>query len=93
MRVYAAAYPKGRHHDKGWGPDVRKTEGTDVEAYKLVVLAPNSGRSTFKTIFAEAQNELRTTFGMEMTELPTKEKITISQKRGPLNYPSPPFDN
>ena len=52
------------------------------------VLAPHSGRSTFKTIFAEAQHELRTTFGMEMTELPTKEKVTISQKRGMLIKPS-----
>ncbi|SLM40322.1 MAGE protein, partial [Lasallia pustulata] len=50
---------------------------TDISAK---VLAPHSGRQ-FKNIFNEAQHELRKTFGMEMTELPAKEKVTISQKR------------
>ncbi|MCJ1426482.1 hypothetical protein MMC29_004385 [Sticta canariensis] len=43
-------------------------------------MAPNTGRQ-FKLVFMEAQNQLRTVFGMEITELPQKEKITISQKR------------
>ena len=43
-------------------------------------MAPNSGRQ-FKHIFTEAQNQLRSVFGMEMTELPQKDKVTISQKR------------
>ena len=33
-------------------------------------------------MFEEAQAELRDKFGMEMTELPVKEKVTISQRRG-----------
>lgn len=45
------------------------------------VMAPNSGRQ-FKLVFNDAQHHLRTVFGMEITELPQKEKITISQKRG-----------
>lgn len=44
------------------------------------VMAPNTGRQ-FKHIFAEAQDHLRSVFGMELTELPQKEKVTISQKR------------
>lgn len=44
------------------------------------VMAPNTGRQ-FKIIFAEANHQLRSTFGCEMTELPQKEKVTISQKR------------
>lgn len=44
------------------------------------VMAPNTGRQ-FKHVFAEAQDQLRSVFGMEMTELPVKEKVTISQKR------------
>ena len=44
------------------------------------VMAPNSGRQ-FKHVFSEAQNQLRSVFGMEMTELPQKDKVTISQKR------------
>ena len=48
------------------------------------VMAPNTGRQ-FKFVFMEAQNQLRTVFGMEITELPQKEKITISQKRGPYS--------
>ena len=48
-------------------------------------MAPGTGRY-LKHIFAEAQNRLRTVFGMELTELPQKEKITISQKRGMLSF-------
>ncbi|KAL9111722.1 MAG: hypothetical protein Q9187_007884 [Circinaria calcarea] len=44
------------------------------------VLAPNSSRN-FKAIFALAQDHLRSTFGMTLTELPLKDKITITQKR------------
>lgn len=36
----------------------------------------------FKTVFGEAQTQLRITFGMEMTELPLKDKVTLAQKRG-----------
>ncbi|KAI9750065.1 MAG: hypothetical protein M4579_006617 [Chaenotheca gracillima] len=35
----------------------------------------------FKPVFEGAQRELRNVFGMEMTELPIKEKITITQRR------------
>ena len=44
-------------------------------------MAPNTGRQ-FKHIFNDAQTQLRSIFGMEMTELPQREKITVSQKRG-----------
>lgn len=47
-------------------------------------MAPNTGRQ-FKLVFMEAQNQLRSIFGMEITELPHKDKITISQKRGPYS--------
>ena len=43
-------------------------------------MIPNTGRQ-FKHVFAEAQAQLRSVFGMELTELPVKEKVTISQKR------------
>lgn len=36
----------------------------------------------FRLIFEEAQLQLRSVFGMEMSALPLKEKITISQRRG-----------
>lgn len=36
----------------------------------------------FKTVFGEAQTQLRVTFGMEMTELPLKDKVTLAQRRG-----------
>ncbi|KAI4095996.1 MAG: hypothetical protein LQ339_007102 [Xanthoria mediterranea] len=44
------------------------------------VMAPHTGRQ-FKSIFEEANHQLRSTFGCQMTELPQKEKITVSQKR------------
>ncbi len=43
-------------------------------------MAPNAGRQ-FKHVFSAAQDQLRTVFGMELTELPQREKVTISQKR------------
>ena len=43
-------------------------------------MAPNTGRQ-FKHVFIETQHRLRSVFGMELTELPVKEKVTISQKR------------
>ena len=52
------------------------------------VMAPNTGRQ-FKAVFAQANAQLRSTFGMEMTELPLKERVTISQRRG-TDIPSKP---
>ena len=51
-----------------------------INADDVAVMAPNTGRQ-FKHVFTEAQDQLRTVFGMELTELPVKEKVTISQKR------------
>lgn len=45
------------------------------------VLGSGTGAKTFKTVFNNAQHQLRTVFGMEMIELPSKEKITLQQKR------------
>ena len=49
----------------------------------LLVLGNHSRR--FKEVFIAAQMELRQTFAMEMVELPMKEKVTISQRRGQLS--------
>lgn len=38
-------------------------------------------RAPFKRIFEQAQMQLRTKFGMEMIELPVREKITMRDKR------------
>ncbi|KAI5203123.1 MAGE-domain-containing protein [Aureobasidium subglaciale] len=35
----------------------------------------------FKAVFNEAQVQLRGTFGMEMTELPLRDKVTLAQRR------------
>ena len=44
------------------------------------VMAPNTGRQ-FKHVFNEAQEQLRSVFGMELTELPQRERVTVTQKR------------
>lgn len=44
------------------------------------VLGKDNSRS-FKPVFAAAQAHLRNVFGMELTELPAREKITLRQKR------------
>ena len=40
------------------------------------------GSRPFKMVFDQAQKALKTTFGMEMVELPQREKVTASQRRG-----------
>lgn len=44
------------------------------------------GSRQFKTVFEQAQKSLRTKFGMEMVELPAREKVTILQRRGESSY-------
>lgn len=41
----------------------------------------NNGRQ-FKAVFAQAQAQLRAVFGMEMVELPVRDKVTLQQRRG-----------
>ncbi|KAJ5582160.1 MAGE protein [Penicillium sp. DV-2018c] len=50
---------------------------TDISAKVL----GEQGSRQFKQVFNQAQAELRERFGMEMNELPVREKITISQRR------------
>jgi hypothetical protein len=40
------------------------------------------GSRQFKVVFEQAQRELKQRFGMEMSELPAREKVTITQRRG-----------
>lgn len=46
-------------------------------------LGPNS--RMFKKVFDQAQMNLNAVFGMELVELPTREKITLQQRRGNVN--------
>lgn len=50
------------------------------------ILGSNSRQ--FKNVFSQAQIHLRTVFGMELVELPAKEKITLQQKRAAQKAPS-----
>lgn len=40
------------------------------------------GARQFRTVFDEAQRVLGEKFGMQMTELPVREKVTVHQRRG-----------
>ncbi|OQO00959.1 hypothetical protein B0A48_13648 [Cryoendolithus antarcticus] len=44
------------------------------------VIGPQGGRQ-FKKVFERAQEELRGVFGMELVELPVREKVTVQQRR------------
>lgn len=50
--------------------------------YRLTCLPVlgNQGRS-FKRIFALAQKQLRSVWGMELRELPVREKMSLQEKR------------
>lgn len=41
-----------------------------------------SGSRKFKDVWNQAQGSLRDVFGVEMVELPVKEKVTLQQRRG-----------
>lgn len=45
------------------------------------------GTRMFKTVFEQAQRHLREKFGMEMVELPAREKISIAQRIGEILCP------
>lgn len=51
---------------------------TDISAKVL----GEQGARQFKAVFQGAQKALQERFGMQMVELPGKEKVTISQRRG-----------
>jgi hypothetical protein len=53
---------------------------TDISAKVL----GEQGSRQFKVIFDETQRVLRSRFGMELVELPAREKVTITQRRGQL---------
>ncbi|KAJ6056028.1 hypothetical protein N7444_005126 [Penicillium canescens] len=62
---------------------------TDISAKVL----GEQGSRQFKLVFEQAQNELRHRFGMEMSELPAKEKVTISQRRAAQKTEKPSSTN
>ena len=51
-----------------------------------LVFGNASRRGVFNKVFEKAQEQLQHVFGMEMTELPAKEKVTIAQKRGVSSF-------
>lgn len=53
---------------------------TDISAKVL----GEQGSRQFKAIFDETQRVLRSRFGMQLVELPAREKVTITQRRGQL---------
>lgn len=42
----------------------------------------SAGARRWKEVLGRAQMQLRTVFGMELVELPGRERITVAQKRG-----------
>lgn len=63
-------------------PSFRTVRVLGAEMYVRELLVLGQYGRQFKPVFEAAQKELRDKFGMEMTELPLREKVTISQRRG-----------
>lgn len=55
-----------------------------IRFVNLFVVLGTQGRM-FKSIFDQAQRELREIFGMQLVELPMREKTKLSQRRGIIN--------
>ncbi|KAJ5959737.1 uncharacterized protein N7479_006887 [Penicillium vulpinum] len=51
------------------------------------------GSRQFKLVFDQAQRELKQRFGMEMSELPVREKVTITQRRAAQKTEKPSSAN
>ncbi|KGO76806.1 MAGE protein [Penicillium italicum] len=62
---------------------------TDISAKVL----GEQGTRQFKLVFEQAQREMRQRFGMEMTELPAREKVTITQRRAAQKTEKPSSAN
>jgi len=45
----------------------------------------SAGARRWKEVLSRSQMQLRTVFGMELVELPGRERVTIAQKRGELS--------
>lgn len=62
------------------GTDYARTplRRTDISSK---ILASTPGSRNFKPIFALAQTELQTTFGMQLVELPSREKTGLKERR------------
>ena len=46
-------------------------------------------RVPFKLVFELAQMQLKTVFGMQMVELPGREKVTLKERRGRIHIQAP----
>lgn len=55
-------------------------EGLGVEGANARVVLGEHPR-LFKRVFALAQSQLKRVFGMEMRQLPIREKLTLEEKR------------
>ncbi|OOF97081.1 hypothetical protein ASPCADRAFT_45536 [Aspergillus carbonarius ITEM 5010] len=62
---------------------------TDISAKVL----GEQGARQFKVVFEEAQRILHEKFGMQLTELPVKEKVTINQRRAAQKVEKPSSTN
>ena len=51
------------------------------EDIRQKVLGSGPGRQQFRYVFEQANEQLRNVFGMTLTELPTRERVTVTQKR------------
>jgi hypothetical protein len=59
---------------------------------RLIKIVLAKQRVPFKKVFELAQVQLKTVFGMEMVELPAREKVSLKEKRGMLNtYSTSPY--
>jgi len=62
----------------------RKVSTANLDSIRVLIdsIVFKKQRMPFKTYFDKTQRELSDKFGMEMCELPTKEKITMKEKLG-----------
>ena len=68
------------------------TEKGERQVWGLAVtdkLVIGKQRRSFKRVFEAAQKQLQKKFGMEMVELPAREKVTMREKRGLQVRPLP----
>ncbi|KAF8418190.1 MAGE family-domain-containing protein [Tirmania nivea] len=65
---------------------IRRTDITNK------ILTPANSR-LFKPVFASAQSSLHAIFGMTLTELPMRDKLTLTQKRSALRSQKPASTN
>jgi hypothetical protein len=86
LRTWSAMHwPASTHEYQSSGKTLaRKVRAvlSSILSFNLTLAVLGTNTRMFKHVFEAANSQLMDVFGMQMVELPSREKVTVRQKRG-----------